>query len=126
MTLIYVPISIGELIDKITILTLKVQRLTAESSMNAAKELSELEKIYIKNNFNIDKSLIDELASINSRLWDIENQLRMKELKQDFGQEFITLARSVYFENDKRFKVKKEINLLSGSIIVEQKSYQKY
>ena len=126
MVLINAPISIGELIDKITILEIKVDRLSISRSENVAKELSLLVRIYEESELNIDSNLISGLHTINEELWDIEDQIRIKEYHNDFGQEFINLARSVYVSNDKRSNLKRFINTQYGSSIIEEKSYTKY
>lgn len=124
-----IPISPGELIDKITILEIKRESiLDKEKLSNINLEykvlLETLENKIIASN-EID-SLRIKLKTINKRLWDIEDQLRDLERSKTFNEDFIKLARSVYFTNDERSEVKKSINKLLNSEIVEEKSYSKY
>ena len=121
---VYAPISIGELIDKITILEIKKEHITGEKLKNIAKELQLLKDIIQDRNLKINVKLINNLQEINKKLWQIEDQIRTKEKKQLFDEEFIELARSVYLENDRRSYIKKEINLKYNSEIIEEKSYQ--
>ena len=123
---ILVPVSPGELIDKITILQLKKNNITDGVKLaNVSYEFSEL---MAHADRSIPQSaelsaLWEKLLEINSQLWVIEDDIRACEQKQDFGPEFIRLARAVYKTNDRRAALKKEINLLLGSAIVEEKSY---
>ena len=125
---ILAPISLGELVDKITILELKVQALKGEALMRADKELHLLLGILetLKIKFNPDDSLINRLREINRNLWEIEDLIREKENASSFGDEFIRLARSVYLENDKRAELKRIINYKYGSILSEEKIYPAY
>ena len=123
-----VPISNGELIDKITILLIKKERIHNEEKLiHVANELAVLEPLQEKivNDENVCK-LKNQLKNINMQLWDVEDELRDKERKKEFDTTFIELARKVYFTNDKRSQVKLEINKLSNSELVEVKSYEKY
>ena len=126
---ILIPASAGELIDKITILEIKVKNIRdPEKNRNVVKELEALD-ICLKKNVSDTHHLTDlraSLKSINETLWDIEDDIRLCEQRGDFGDKFIKLARSVYRQNDKRAAVKKEINLLLGSSIIEEKSYADY
>jgi hypothetical protein len=126
---IHVPISPGELIDKITILQIKSVRITDPAKVaNVRHELALLESTWRASAFatsNIDMQWAD-LRRINEKLWDVEDQLRDKERVRTFDQEFIDLARAVYFTNDERAAVKREINTKLGSKIVEEKSYSAY
>ncbi len=126
MELVYAPISIGELIDKITILNIKISKLPAHSSENVNVEITFLTKILEESGIQIDPDLLDQLQSINSKLWQIEDQIRRKEAALDFGSEFVDLARHVYLFNDKRSEIKRQINLQTDSKIVEEKSYPNY
>jgi len=119
--MIEIPVSYGELFDKITILQIKKEKIKSD---NVAKELQLLldKSKYIK----VDTNLFDQLKLINQTLWDIEDQIRIKERDQQFNQEFIDLARSVYIENDKRATIKKLINIQLNSDIIEEKQYVKY
>jgi hypothetical protein len=121
-----IPISLGELIDKITILEIKSKKIKNNDALNNVnKELNYLIDIY--NNVINDKSEILKLKiklnKINSKLWEVEDNLRMMELTNQFNSEFIEEARSVYKLNDKRASIKKEINILLKSEIIEEKSY---
>ena len=125
-SIILVPISIGELFDKITILQIKKNRIKGNKLDNVNKELNHLEEVVKNNNLKIEKKIFTQLKKINTNLWEIEDEIRIKESKNEFDQEFIDLARSVYKENDKRASLKKEINLNYGSLFVEEKSYKFY
>ncbi len=123
------PISVGELIDKITILKIKQQKASDEQKLaNINRELSELETSWGKNKApELDISdLFDQLTQVNEALWTIEDDIRAKEAANTFDDKFIQLARSVYQQNDRRAALKKEINVRSGSTLVEEKLYQKY
>ncbi|ODU52682.1 MAG: hypothetical protein ABS98_03000, partial [Lysobacteraceae bacterium SCN 69-48] len=126
---ILVPVSFGELLDKIAILQIKSERMTDPAKLaNVRAELSALEKTWMAHpaaGQDIVK-LRAELKAVNERLWVIEDDIRLKEKVQAFDEEFIELARSVYFQNDIRARVKKDINLALGSAYVEEKSYQDY
>ena len=129
MSLIQTPVSYGELIDKITILRIKLQEIKDEAKLaNVRNELELLEATW-GNDKASEVDIADEtrrLLEVNQRLWKIEDDIRMKERAQAFDQEFIELARSVYIENDERAAIKREINLKLGSTLVEEKSYQDY
>ena len=124
--IILAEISAGELIDKITILEIKKEKIKNDEKLkDVEKELSSLNNTLIKSipeSFKI-KSLIDKLKNINLKLWDIENEKRLSEKNNDFGDNFIALARNVYKENDERSKIKLEINNILGSNIKEVKSH---
>ena len=129
MTEIRVPISPGELLDKITILRIKAQRISDPQKLaNVRMELSALEDTWSGSGYaNADlDSEVDALLKVNERLWVIEDDIRDKERAKGFDAEFIRLARAVYFENDERADIKRRINLKLGSKIVEEKSYAKY
>ena len=123
-------ISVGELFDKITILNIKTNKIDDEQKLNNIYlELNTLKEQTSKINVSDKTSLEDlvsKLQSINEELWDIENFKRECEANKDFGERFIKVSRDVHFKNDIRAKIKKEINLLSNSIIVEEKEYSKY
>jgi hypothetical protein len=124
MTTIFAPISIGELIDKITILEIKKQYADDDKLKNICQELTLLEDIL--NSINVDGLVTDlrkTLFKINQELWNIENQKRQCEVLQKFDSDFIELARAVYFKNDMRAVIKIQINLLTGSTIIEEKIY---
>ena len=124
--IINAPISIGELIDKITILEIKKNKFQKSKLENVLKELSYLRRLMEKNKIEINDYLFTQLKEINLTLWDIEDQIRIKEKNKEFDNTFIELARSVYFKNDKRAELKKIINRLSNSEITEEKFYSEY
>lgn len=122
--IIHAPISIGELIDKITILELKLEFLTDSRKLeNVSIELTHLIKIL--DDLTIPDILVerDALKLVNRRLWHIENFKRESEKNQTFGEEFIEAARQVYIKNDLRAEIKRRINEMVGSTIIEEKSY---
>jgi len=126
---ILVPISPGELLDKITILRIKSARMTDETKLrNVRLELQLLEQTWRDSGAAIPEVAADEteLQRVNEALWDIEDKIRDKELAREFDAEFIELARAVYVTNDERAAVKKRVNLALGSRIVEEKSYKPY
>ena len=127
---ILAEISVGELFDKITILNIKTQKIhDTEKLINIKNELNFLNNqasnINVKDQESLNKN-INKLQLINEELWDIENYKRECEANKDFGEKFIELSRDVHFKNDIRAQIKKEINLLTDSIIVEEKEYSKY
>jgi hypothetical protein len=129
MNEISVPVSFGELIDKITILEIKAERIRDEAKLaNVRVELDLLKATW--NRHPAAKPDIADararLKGVNEALWDIEDRIRLKEQAQAFDAEFVELARAVYFRNDERAAVKREINLRLGSTLVEEKSYQDY
>ena len=123
---ILTPVSLGELIDKITILEIKQIYMTEKKLKNVEKELKLLKEILQDKNLEIDIDLINNLKEVNNNLWEIEDKIRIKESNQEFDKEFIELARSVYKENDKRASIKKEINQKYNSELFEEKSYNNY
>jgi hypothetical protein len=126
---ILVPLSPGELLDKITILRIKSARMTDAAKLaNVRTELAELEKTWGAAVTGLANVAEDEraLQAVNERLWVIEDDIREKERAQAFDARFIELARSVYIENDERAAIKKRVNLALGSRIVEEKSYAPY
>ncbi|GAA0702979.1 hypothetical protein ISN75_08730 [Dyella marensis] len=129
MSLILVPVSYGELIDKITILEIKSKQMTDPAKLaNVRNELDQLNTTWAAHPAAAT-DIADErarLLAVNETLWDIEDRIRLKEKAQAFDQEFIELARAVYFRNDERAAVKREINLKLGSQLVEEKSYKDY
>ncbi|WP_431636565.1 DUF6165 family protein [Dyella sp. KULCS107] len=129
MSLIQTPVSFGELIDKITILEIKSQQIRDEVKLaNVRTELDLLSATWAAHPAS-RTDIADErarLLTVNQALWDIEDHIRLKEKAQAFDAEFIELARAVYFRNDERAAVKREINLKLGSQLVEEKSYQDY
>ena len=126
---VYIPVSLGELLDKITILRIKKERLNDDRKReNVLKELTLLEKVLAEQVPQVEglDKLVQELYQTNLTLWDIEDDIRSCERKRDFSEQFIELARSVYFTNDRRSKIKYQINTLLLSEIVEEKSYEPY
>jgi hypothetical protein len=118
--------SIGEIVDKLSILNIKKNNIKDETKLiNISKEYDYLFQITF-DELKIEESDFYDLVIINERLWDIEDSIRDKERESLFDSEFIELARSVYFTNDKRAEIKKNINLKYGSLFVEEKSYKKY
>lgn len=129
MAEISVPVSPGELIDKLTILEIKSERMTDAAKLaNVRLELKLLSETWASSDFaKFDiKAEWAELKRINTALWDIEDDIRDEERNQRFGEQFIKLARAVYFVNDDRAAVKRQINTKLGSKIVEEKSYAEY
>lgn len=129
MSEIRVPISPGEMLDKITILRIKSKRMSdAQKLANVRLELRTLEETWSGSAYaKIDvASEVDALHAVNERLWVIEDDIRDKERAQAFDAQFVRLARAVYFENDERAAIKRRINLKLGSAIVEEKSYADY
>jgi Family of unknown function (DUF6165) len=120
-----VPVSWGELIDKITILEIKVELLRSPQAVaNARRELALLQAVWGQGD-SVDV-LKDELAAVNRTLWDVEDALRSKEAAGVFDTEFVELARSVYHNNDKRSRIKRAINERLQSVIIEEKQYVRY
>ena len=125
-----VEVSNGELLDKLTILELKLTNISdVQKLTNIQKEHDELNPLagQLFDSYGEElKNLYKQLAEINSELWTIEDEIRECERNKDFGSDFVSLARAVYFTNDKRSEIKKSINLLTGSGFVEEKSYKDY
>jgi prophage tail gpP-like protein len=120
--IVTVPVSIGELLDKISILEIKMQHITnANKRKNIECELELLTQEAVQVRI---PHLEAELKKVNETLWDIEDRIREKDHQQTFDDEFIELARSVYITNDKRAEIKRQINMTSGSFLVEEKSYR--
>lgn len=125
---IKIPVSAGELVDKITILKIKKKNvIDQDKKVNIDRELDFLTDIYneINNEKKLD-SFLNKLLEVNQKLWEIEDEIRVLERKKQFDEDFILLARSVYIENDKRFEIKNEINNFLGSAIKEEKLYEDY
>jgi hypothetical protein len=126
MSEIRIPVSVGELIDKMTILEIKAERIVRAGALaNVRRELERLTRIW-ENSALSDQDIElarNELKSINETLWDIEDRIRLKEAGACFDEEFIELARSVYAHNDQRAAIKRRINLETGSDLIEEKSY---
>ena len=126
---VLVPLSPGELLDKITILRIKVARIQDAAKLaNVKLELSLLEQIWKDSGAAAHDVALDEraLENVNERLWDIEDRIRDKEARQTFDRDFIELARAIYICNDERAAIKKHINRQLGSRLVEEKSYKQY
>ena len=124
-----IEVSFGELVDKITILEIKSQRIDDEEKLtNIRRELDTLNSSWA--GCGADPDLVtgerDELKAINEQLWDIEDRIRAKEADKSFDEDFVALARSVYQTNDDRSRVKRRINELLGSVLIEEKSYKPY
>jgi hypothetical protein len=124
-----IPVSPGELLDKLTILEIKLDRIDdAEKLANVRREHELLSRVW--NEAGVDdgevSTLREQLRRVNEALWDIEDDIRDEERQQRFGERFVELARSVYFRNDERAALKKRINRALGSEIVEEKSYSDY
>ncbi len=124
-----IPVSWGELYDKVTILEIKLEKLKNKSALkNVKKEYDELTFVS-NNNFSNNKDaekLLRDLKKINKKLWNIEDRIRVKESSKVFDKDFIKLAREVYFTNDERARIKRNINMTFGSEIIEEKLYAKY
>ena len=122
-----IEVSNGEIIDKLTILSLKLVHIQEENKLvNIRKEFDILYEA--AKNIGIDENneLYQKMLEINGKLWDIEDKIRDCEGRRDFGEEFVELARSVYITNDERSRIKREINLQTGSSLIEEKSYKEY
>ena len=120
-----IPVSVGELFDKFSILKIKFNKITDISKQQLVLKELELLKPYLQP-YNLDTKIYEKLKTVNNELWIIEDQLRIKESIQEFDQEFIQLARKVYLTNDKRATIKKNINIQFQSEIIEVKNYMNY
>ena len=127
--LVYVPVSVGELVDKITILEIKSERISDPQKLDHIRlELKLLRDAWDERGgprLGLDK-VINELKRTNESLWVIEDDIRDCERQKEFGQRFLDLARAVYQKNDRRFKLKRKINESAGSSLIEEKSYSGY
>ena len=124
--MVSIEVSVGELFDKITILKIKQKKLTNQEQLeNVNKELKYLENKAFNNDPEVNV-LVEQLYEINEKLWDIENGKRKCEANKTFGTKFVQLARDVYMKNDDRATIKKLINVITKSSIVEEKEYTKY
>ena len=129
MSLIQVPVSYGELLDKITILEIKSERINdAEKVANVRHELELLEATWQSAAADVGAVSAErgQLKEVNEALWEIEDKIRVKESQKAFDAEFVELARAVYVTNDRRAAIKKTVNLALGSELVEEKSYEDY
>jgi hypothetical protein len=126
--MVTIPVSVGELIDKLSILQVKKLKITNPEGLKYVSE--EFELLYNQSEiyFNVNeiKSLYESLTEVNSSLWDVEDKLRVFESEKKFNNEFIELSRKVYYTNDERFRLKNEINLITSSKIREVKDYKPY
>lgn len=121
-----IEVSNGEIIDKLTIIQIKLERITDKVKLkNLKKEFDELANV-TSSVLSTSDPLYKALYEVNCELWDIEDRIRDFERKKDFGKEFIETARSVYFRNDRRAEIKREINIRTSSGLIEEKSYKKY
>jgi len=124
--MVSIEVSVGELFDKITILKIKQKKLTDKEQLaNVNKELEYLEDKAFTNDLEVNV-LVEQLQEINEQLWDIENGKRKCEADKSFGSKFVELARDVYIKNDDRATIKKLINVITKSSIVEEKDYTRY
>ena len=123
-----IEISTGELVDKITILELKLKNIKndEEKLKNVKNEYDILTESLKETNITSDSELYKKLFEVNQKLWVIEDEIRLKEKNKEFDEQFIELARSVYFTNDVRAKLKREIDVATGSNIINEKSYEDY
>ncbi len=122
-----VEVSIGEVVDKVTILSIKLEKFKdLNKKKNVQKEYDTLIKNIEEIGINENSEEFKELRAVNVNLWHIEDNIRIKEQKNEFDSVFIEIARSVYFENDVRAEIKKKINLKYGSSLVEEKEYVEY
>ena len=129
MNELLVPVSPSELLDKMTILEIKSERINdTKKVMNVRHELELLSKVWsdFVTEDKVITNLRQQLKTINEKLWEIEDDIRNEEQQNRFGKEFIELARAVYITNDKRAQIKKDVNLYLGSEIFEEKSYKDY
>ena len=127
--ILQVPVSVGEVVDKVTILEIKSNRISDESKLkNIRAELEQLRPLVSGGVFDSAEvsALFDGLRAVNGELWDIEDDIRAEEAAGRFGERFIELARAVYVTNDRRAELKKKLNLATGSDLVEEKSYEDY
>ena len=122
-----IDVSIGELVDKVSILEIKLKKVKNKDKLQNIKKEYDLLKVSMEQcGITAESEFFKRLVEVNSRLWVIEDDIRVKESSQEFDQDFIRLARSVYFENDERAAIKKEINLKYNSDLVEEKEYVDY
>ena len=122
-----IEVSIGELVDKVSILSIKLDKI---KDVNKLKNIRHEFRLLFESMKSVGitehTKEFCQLRAINLKLWDIEDKIRLKEWKREFDQEFIQLARSIYYENDKRSELKKKINVKMGSSIIEEKEYHRY
>ena len=123
---VQIPVSVGELVDKITILQIKANRFSGEALANVQRELALLEGVLASCGVELPKELVEALSELNQRLWTIEDAIREQEANVCFDARFIELARSVYRCNDQRAALKRQINTATGSHLIEEKGYASY
>ena len=121
-----IEVSNGEIIDKLTIIQIKIERITDESKLVNLRKEFEILKSAADSVIDMDDPLYLALYEVNCQLWDIEDHIRDLERNRDFSDDFVQTARAVYFRNDKRSEIKREINLKTSSGLIEEKSYEKY
>jgi len=121
-----IEVSNGEIIDKLTILMIKLERIKDETKLANIRKEYEILREAAETIISLDDPLVKALYQVNSELWDIEDHIRDLERRKDFGEDFINTARSVYFKNDRRAELKREINIKTSSGLMEEKSYEKY
>ncbi len=121
-----IEVSNGEIIDKLTILMIKLERIKDEKKLGNVRKEYEIMKEAAESVISLNDPLVKELYHVNLELWDIEDHIRELERRKDFGEDFIRTARSVYFKNDRRAELKREINIKTSSGLIEEKSYSKY
>jgi hypothetical protein len=122
-----IEISVGELVDKVTILSIKLHKIkSAEKLVNVRREYRILRDSMEAAGITTESEVFKDLLSVNLVLWDIEDKIRLKEAEKQFDDEFIELARSVYIQNDQRFELKRKINLSYDSELIEEKEYVDY
>ncbi len=121
-----IEVSNGEIVDKLTIIEIKLEHISDEKKRKNLKTEYEVLNDAVSRIIAKDHELYKELLQINQQLWDIEDRIRELEKAKDFGSEFVEVARAVYFTNDRRSEVKRKINELTGSTLVEEKSYEDY
>jgi hypothetical protein len=129
VTAIFAPISVGEALDRLTILWVKRDQISDSGKLqNIHREILQLETAIFRNLVRTDavNDLVSRLSGINTQLWHIEDEIRRCEGRKDFGPTFIQLARSIYRTNDERAAIKRQINELTGSALIEEKSYTSY
>lgn len=121
-----IELSNGEIIDKLTIIQIKLERISDKEKLkNLKREFDKLSKV-TSSILSTSDPLYKSLYEVNCELWDIEDHIRDLERKKDFGKDFVETARSVYFKNDRRAELKREINIRTSSGLIEEKSYEKY
>ena len=119
-----IPVSLGELVDKITILKIKLKFLSGQKKANVKNEYDLLNNELRNSSIIIREDLIADLQMTNQKLWELEDKIRVKELNNDFKEDFVELARNIYKLNDKRYEIKNKINKKYNSIIFEEKIYE--